>query len=188
MSQKSAMEHANERGRRAFLRGTGAAMSAALVPAVAAVDATAADRTREDAGLIRQLYRDWAACLAGQRRREYADLFSAESETCVPGGLLRLMQDPAQPSETIEFAADRRSAVARFHCLAQIAAPLRGNASVVEMARLQGQHDRTWWESGIHELDCVKTGAAWKIRNLAYRRSTAVPSVLSGVTICSPTR
>jgi hypothetical protein len=172
MSQKNATEHPNERGRRAFLRGTGAAISAALVPAVAAVDETA-ETAREDAAPIRQLYRDWAVRVAGGRHREFADLFAVDTDPFAPAGLLRLMRDPAQPPGTIAFAPDGRSAIAQFPCMAQIAVPLRGNGSVVEMARLQGQHAETWWESGIHELDCLKTGAGWKIRSVAYRRSEA---------------
>ncbi len=141
------------RGRRAFLRGAGGAISAALVARPAA--ASRLEPAADDAALIRGLYRDWAASVSAERPRD---------------GLIGLMHDPAAPPETIEFGTDAATAVARFHCRAQLSTALVGDASLIEMARLQGQHAETWWESGIHELDCEKTPEGWKIRRVAYQR------------------
>jgi len=150
-------------GRRAFLRGAGAAASAALAPGVAATAlAGGEERTREDVAAIRKLYRDYAAGFAAQH---------ADSGVEVQ---LRLLRDPAQPPDRIEIAAGGQSARAQFHCMVQTSRPLVGNAPLLAMARLQGQHRETWWEAGVHELDCVKADGKWKIRQVAYRRGGLV--------------
>lgn len=151
------MRNDSKTGRRAFLRGTSVAIPAALVPAAA--QAASVQASSDDAAAIRKLYQDYAARLAGG---------AAEGPSPVQ---LRLLNDPAQPPDAIAISADGRSATARFHCLAQVAAPFTGNDTLVQMARLQGQYKATWWESGVYSLECVKTGGAWKIQRLAYRRA-----------------
>jgi hypothetical protein len=161
-------------GRRDFLRGSGTVVSAMLVPAAGIAQAGAGENLNnrpgqesgrlallEDAAEIRKLYRDYAVQLATQ----------AGKPGSLPGTPVRVMQDPAQPAETITVAPDRRYATAQFGCMTQIAVPLMGHESLLEMARLQGQHSQTWWESGIHELDCVKTSAGWQIRSVVYRKA-----------------
>lgn len=155
--------NSEESGRREFLRGAGAAASAALVPAAAATTpAGHAERTQDDAAAIRRLYQEYAAGFGAQ---------CADSGAAVQ---LRLLRDPAQPPDTIQVAADGQSARAQFHCMVQTATPLVGQASLLEMARLQGQHGETWWEAGVHEIDCVKVEDRWAIRQLAYRKGGVV--------------
>lgn len=154
---------AERSGRRAFLRRAGAAASAAVVPGAAAtVLPRGEERTGEDAAAIRELY------------QEYVASFPARSTA--PGGdvQLRLLRDPLQVPDTIEIAADGQSARARFHCMMRTARPLAGHAPLLEMARLQGQHWETWWEAGVHELDCVKADGRWEIRQVAYRGGSPV--------------
>jgi len=50
----------------------------------------------------------------------------------------------------------------------QTVPPLVGEALLIETARLQGNWT-SWWESGIHELECSNTGDEWTIRRLVYR-------------------
>lgn len=172
-----------KRGRRAFLRGTGAAITAALAPAAAGAALTGGETrpsaSAGDAAAIRQLYQDYAARLASGPAEDLMALFTQDGEALLDRRRfadretvqLRLLQDPAQPTDSVEVSADGRSARARFHCLAQTAAPLSGNSTVVEMARLQGQYKTTWWEGGVHSLDCVKTRDGWKIRRLTYSKT-----------------
>lgn len=140
-------------GRRAFLRGAGAVASAAVVPGAS----TAAAPTPDATAAIRQLYVDYAAGLASQ---------TAIHGTAVQ---VRMLADPAQPADTIELAADSLSARACFHCVLQTDTPLVGSASLFALARLQGQHHETRWESGAHELDCVKVDGQWQIRTVVFR-------------------
>lgn len=174
-----AISRRSNSGRRDFLRQSGTVVSAILAPAAAGIaHARSGEGERpdggfhqdseqfarlEDAAAIRELYQDYAAHLTAQAGQPGAQAVQ-----------LRLMQDPARRADTIAVAPDRKSATARFHCVAQTAVPLTGEGSLLDMARLQGQYAETWWESGIHELDCVRTGSGWKIRSVAYR--TAGPS------------
>jgi hypothetical protein len=193
-------------GRRDFLRKSGAAVSAALVPAAPAAFALTEESASgqvgppEDIAAVRKLYQDYAGCVAERAFEHLRSLFTKDGEILFNGrrtavrergfgylqgsasgarpeqsgqeaAQLRLLQDPAEPPDRIVIADDRQSARAAFRCVARIAAPLVGNAPLVEMARLQGQHAETWWEGGSHELDCVKVGDSWKIRRLAYSTS-----------------
>jgi hypothetical protein len=178
-----AMSRRSNSGRRDFLRRSGTVVSAMLAPAAAGIahagtgeSLNIENRLRQNSGQpalledtaeISKLYRDYAAHLATQA--SHSAPLPQQSGTGI--AQLRLMQDPAQQADTITVAPDRRTATAQFHCVAQIAVPLRGHGSLLEMARLQGQHSETWWESGIHELDCVKTSAGWKIRRVVYRKA-----------------
>ena len=83
-----------------------------------------------------------------------------------------LLPDPAQ-HDVVEIAADGRSATARFHCLMQSETALEARASIVEMARQQGEGSLQWWEAGVFENAYVKDGGKWKVQQLAYRATTS---------------
>jgi hypothetical protein len=96
---------------------------------------------------------------------EHFDQRIIEGETPVHRRLL-----PRDPHEDlIEVAADRASATGRFHCLVQAEAALPAHLPLIEMARLQGQGTRQWWENGVYESTYVRAGSAWKIQHLEYR-------------------
>jgi hypothetical protein len=188
-------------GRRAFLRGASVVIPAALAPAAAGASYGDARQGSEklglleDAAAIRKLHRDYAAHLAGRASEDLVGLFTGDGEALVNGrrftgaeGLrrlcggqsgpsgaeavqLRLLQDPAQPPESLTVSPDGQSATAQFRCMVETATPLVGDASLLEMARLQGQHSHTWWEDGVYALDCVKAGESWRIRRLTYNRA-----------------
>jgi hypothetical protein len=127
----------------------------------------------EDTAAIRELHRAYAALVAAQAPDVLRNLFTEDAAITKqsPGGTLhvRVLQAPESP-ESITIAADRQSACARFHCLVQTEEPLIGNAPLLEIARMQGNRNM-WWETGTHELDCVRSGDSWKIRRLVYRAS-----------------
>jgi hypothetical protein len=149
--------------RRAFLRGAGAVAAAFVPGAAATVLAGNAGRTHDDAAAIRKLYRDYTAGLPARRAEPGAAM------------QLKVLHDPSQPEDAIEVASGGQSARASFHCLVQTATPLAGRGpSLLEMARLQGQHHDTSWEAGVHELDCVKLDGQWTIRRLTYRKAGPV--------------
>ena len=76
------------RDRRSFLRGSGAALSAALA---SQVTAGVADAHSDDAAAISKLYRDYAAGPAAAPARQ-----SAENSTPI-----RVLQDPAHAQDEI---------------------------------------------------------------------------------------
>ena len=102
-------------------------------------------------------------------RRLYCDLFGSgltgKQIEPAPG----FGPDPAQRRDIVEVAADRKSASGHFPYSMQVGAPMTGDSSLVEMARLQGEGIVKWWEGGTCEVSYVKVDSAWKIRRLEYR-------------------
>lgn len=102
-------------------------------------------------------------------RRLYCDLFSSgftgKKIEPAPG----FEPDPAQQQDIVEVAADRKTASGQFPYSMQVGAPMTGDSSLVEMARLQGEGIVKWWEGGTCEVSYVKVDNAWKIRRLEYR-------------------
>lgn len=144
-------------GRRAFLYRSGAAISGVLGAATVGL-AERSPGSSDDVAAIRRLYREYAATIASQ---------TVDPSNTEPVHV-RLLHDRAAPDDIIVVAPDGQSASARFHCMVQTVQPLVGDARLIEMARLQG-NTTSWWERGVHSLDCVKTGDGWKIQRMVYR-------------------
>jgi hypothetical protein len=153
----------------------------------------------EDANSIRRLHQAYESLLDQGMYEEVVLMFAEDAEVVYNGGLFagrngirRLYcdhfalgltgkkvepapgfePDPARQLETVEVAADRRTATGLFPYSIQVGTAITGDTSLVEMARLQGEGIVKWWESGIHEVFYVKDGDHWKIRKLEYRVSS----------------
>lgn len=151
---------------------------------------------REDADAIRQVHRAFGAALNERRYEDLVRLFTDDARIHFNGGVLageeirrlyveqfgRRVEEPKpEPVHTcvidsahessVEVAADRQSATARFPCLTQLECALEGSSPLVEMARQQGQGVRQWWEHGLYENSYVKRDGAWKILELRYSTS-----------------
>ena len=150
----------------------------------------------EDANAIRRLHQTYESRLDRGMYEEVAGMFADDAEVVYNGGrfagkdgIRRLYsehfasgrtgrkiepapgfdQDPAQQLDIVEVAGDRKTAAGQFPYSMQVGAPMTGDSSLVEMARLQGEGIVHWWESGTHEVSYVKQNDAWKIRKLEYR-------------------
>ena len=151
----------------------------------------------EDANVIRRLYQAYEACLDKGMYEDVVGMFADDAEVVFNGGVFagkdkgvrrlycghfapRLIgrkiepppdfePDSAKFPVVIEVAADRVSAACRFPYSIQVGEPMTGNSSLVEMARLHGGGIVKWWEGGICEASCVKSGESWKIRRLEYK-------------------
>jgi hypothetical protein len=102
-------------------------------------------------------------------RRLYVDHFGRGFSGRNGGPMHGFLLDHTQQQDTVDVAADRKSAKARFHCFMQAGAPVASESSLMEMARLQGQGILQWWEGGVYENSYVKDGDIWKIKKLDYR-------------------
>jgi hypothetical protein len=104
-------------------------------------------------------------------RRLYLECFrpglTGKKIEAAPGFQLRTEQQ----QETIEVAADRRSARARFNYSMQVGTPIISDSQLVKMARLHGEGVMKWWEGGIYEISYVKDVryGDWKIKRLEHR-------------------
>jgi hypothetical protein len=151
----------------------------------------------EDEKTIQALHQTYETLLDGGRYEEVANLFAEDAEVVFNGGIFKGRKDgvsrlygncfrsgltgkkiaPApnfevdseQQRESIKVSADRLSASGQFPYSIQVGAPMTGDSSLVEMARLQGEGIVKWWEGGICEVSYVKVDNAWKISRLEYR-------------------
>jgi hypothetical protein len=150
----------------------------------------------EDANAIRRLHQEYQSRLDQGMYEEVAGMFADDAEVVYNGGLFtgkkgirrlycehfasgrtgKTIQpapgfetDPVQQLDIVEVAGDRKNATGQFPYSMQVGAPMTGDSSLVEMARLQGEGIVSWWESGIHETSYVKKDSAWKIRRLTHR-------------------
>jgi hypothetical protein len=150
----------------------------------------------EDANAIRGLHQTYESRLDQGIYDDVVGMFAADAEVVCNGGLFAGKEsiqrlycdlfssgltgkkiepapgfepDPAQQQDIVEVAADRKTASGHFPYSMQIGAPMTGDSSLVEMARLQGEGIVKWWEGGTCEVSYVKVDNAWKIRRLEYR-------------------
>lgn len=151
----------------------------------------------QDANAIRSLHRTYEHHLEQGAYEEIVGLFADDCEVSFNGGLFAgkergirrlyvdnlsrtltgrktelaagMQLDVDQQQETIEIAPDRLSAKARFPYSIKAGAPLEGESSLLDMARLHGEGVARWREGGICEAEYVKEGQAWKIKKLEYR-------------------
>jgi hypothetical protein len=150
----------------------------------------------EEAHTIRRLHQEYESLLDRGMYEEVTGMFAEDAEVAYNGGLFtgkagiqRLYcshfasgrtgrkiepapgfePEPAQQLDIVEVAADRKTATGEFPYSMQVGAPMTGESSLVEMARLQGEGIVQWWESGTHAVSYVKKGNTWKIRKLEYR-------------------
>lgn len=149
----------------------------------------------EDANAVREIYTAYESALHQGRYKEVLNFFEANSEVSFGGGifigkdkgLLRLYMEnfpqgltgkkvempdtfpAAMTSETIEAAADRKSAKAVFPYSMQTGTPMDANLQLVQMARLHGGGVWHRRESGLCEVSFVKIGESWKISRMEYR-------------------
>jgi hypothetical protein len=71
-----------------------------------------------------------------------------------------------QPQDLMTVGADRCTATALYHVDVRITSPLRGDSTLVQMARLQGQVAVQRWESSCIEASYVKSRGEWKVASL----------------------
>jgi len=150
----------------------------------------------EDANTLRALHQAYESHLDKGLYEAVVDMFTDDAEVVYNGGLFsgkksihRLYRDHFGPGLTgkkiepppglqsgseqqqdiVEVSGDRKTANGRFPYSMQVGAPMTGDSSLVEMARLQGGGIVKWWEGGIHEVSYLKVGDSWKIRRLEHR-------------------
>lgn len=151
----------------------------------------------EDANAIRRLHQTYESYLDKGMYEEVVNLFADTAEVVFNGGVfvgkekgIRRLYcdhfsqgltgkkiepapgfelDSSQLLDIVEVAKDRKSANAKFPYSMQAGTPLVSDLPHIEMARLQGQGVRQWWEGGIHEASYIKEGDGWKIKRLEYR-------------------
>lgn len=157
-----------QNSRRSFIRNAGVAVSAALAGsgAVAATAATDPAGLLADSNAIRALQQRYFTLLA--QGADATALF-ADNSAHTASKHAAVVLDARHNSDNIEVAHDRQTASARFSSRLQLSTTITGNGTLQQMARLQGQSQQQWNESGVYDVQYVKVGAEWKIKALQYR-------------------
>ena len=148
-------------GRRSFVWKAGAALSATA----ASVFAASPERTPGDEDLSKARLARLEDVHAIRALHESHARLLQERDGVL---LQKLIHQP----DVIEIAPDRRTATARFPCVVHSETAIGPACPLVEMAVQQGGGVIKCVETGIFENVYAREGAAWKIRQLAYRAET----------------
>ncbi len=158
--------------RRSFIRNAGVAVTAA----VAGSGASAATDTNglqhrlgllEDMNAIRALQQRYFTLVEQRNDAELAALFVDQPTQVHAASVLDARLDDA----SIEVAPDRQRATAQLRSRVQLATPMRGDGTLQQMARLQGQSEQRWSESGVYTVQYVKLDGEWKISSLSFLKA-----------------
>lgn len=158
--------------RRSFIRNAGVAVTAAVAgTAAAAADPAADARHRlallEDTNAITVLQQRWFALMQQHNTAALGTLFAGEVPPVHAGDLL----DARIDGSSVAVAPDRRSAAATVRARVLLGTPVSGDGTLQQMARLQGQTERQWSESGVYTAQYVKLDTEWKLQSLQYRKT-----------------
>jgi recombinational DNA repair ATPase RecF len=158
--------------RRTFIRNASVAVTAAVAGsgASAATDTNTLEHklgVLEDLNAIRALQQRYFALVQQRNDAELAALFVTQATQVHTARVLDARLDDA----SIEVAQDRQSASAQLRSRVQLATPMRGNGTLQQMARLQGQSEQQWSESGVYTAQYVKLDGKWKISSLSFHKA-----------------
>ena len=159
--------------RRSFIRNAGVAVTAAVAGSGAAASAPDAGSLQhklgllEDSNAIRALQQRYFALVQQHNAAELATLFAGHAAPVHTARVLDARLDDA----SIDVAQDRQSATAQLHSRVQLGTPMRGNGTLQQMARLQGQSEQQWSETGVYTARYVKVAGEWKISALSFFRT-----------------
>jgi len=105
---------------------------------------------------VSRLYRDRFPSEKTGRRMEPAPGFELEAD---------------QQADRVDVSPDLLSATAVFPYSIQAGAAIESETSLANMARLQGEGVKTWWEGGVYHVNYRKDDVhgRWKISQLEYR-------------------
>lgn len=147
----------------------------------------------EDREAIRQLHLTFTQLIEAQQYEAAAELFNetaqlqlsgvnAQGQPAIRQALAVQYRDQqadvlhnayrhsaVQKNDSLTVSDDGQYASATFHVEAELCAPLRGDFTLAQMARLQGCAADRRWEAGRFKVECVRTQGQWKIASLSYQ-------------------
>jgi len=160
--------------RRSFLKR--GALLAAPLAAVAAPAAIMADdelKARlarlENEAAIRELHQTWLRRFNARKDETTgahdaaAALFANREGAALDPSVRGIAPDHAGEPDTIEVAADGKSATGRFHCALEIETAIPQDSTLAQMAHAQGSGFVRRTERRILKVEYVKASGAWAI-------------------------
>lgn len=165
--------------RRSFLKG-GALLAVPLVPAAVptAIMANEGLKARlarlEDEAAIRELHQSWLRRIntraddntgaGGAGTPLFADREAAAFDQAVRG----IAADHSGQPDSIEVAADGKSAAGRFHCVVKIETAIAKDCTLARMAHAQGGGFVRRTECRVFNVEYVKASGAWAIAKVEF--------------------
>jgi len=146
----------------------------------------------EDREAIRRLHLSFTTLIERQAYDAAAELFDEQAHLDLSGvsatgkGAIRQLfarqyrdqnaaaihgayrQNTLQQRDAVTLSENSLQATSIFHVEVELCAPLQGDCTAAQMARLQGHVASRRWEAGRFESKCVKTRGQWKIASLSY--------------------
>lgn len=157
--------------RRSFLKAGAlvAAPAAAIgipVAAVAEDGSKAALARLQDERAIEALNRDFLRAFNRGGAESTAQLFASRKAPAIAKGISKLSLDMAEAPRSFAIADDGVSATARFECTVEVAEELEGSATIVQMARMQGNAVAIQTRRKTLAAAYAKRGDAWQITSI----------------------
>jgi hypothetical protein len=153
--------------RRSFLKGGAllAAPLAAVVPAAVLADDGLKARLAklEDEAAIRELHQSWLRRINTGAGDAAVPVFADSERTAFGQAVRSIAPDHAGEPDAIEVAADRKSAVGRFHCAIEIETRIAQDCTLARMAHAQGGGLVRRTERRVLRVEYEKTLDAWSI-------------------------
>jgi len=158
--------------RRSFLKG-GAVLAAPLAVALpAAVMADEGLKARlarlEDEAAIRELHQTWLRRINTGAGDATASLYASPEGATFDQAVRGIAADHSRQPDTIELAADGKSAAGRFHCALEIAAAIAQDCTLARMAHAQGGGFVRRTERRVLKVEYVKASGAWAIAKVEF--------------------
>jgi hypothetical protein len=163
--------------RRSFLKG-GAIIAAPL--AVAGAPAAASAMAGNDAKdrlarleaekAIHELHARWMHKINSGARAEAAQLYANDQCACALAGIASVATDMAAAPGVLEFAADGRTASARYAALVETQTLIAPDNTLAQMLHAQGEGMVRETEQRTLKADYVRTADGWAIAGLDFAR------------------
>jgi hypothetical protein len=143
--------------RRAFVLSGGATLGAGVAAAAGAAALPAADAAHPaEREAIRKVHAEF---IAGVERGTQAGAVPTHRA---------YRSNARQNADVLAITANGREASATWNVDVQVATPLEGNSTLVQMARLQGMHATLHWEAGRLAARYERSRGVWKLAEVAY--------------------
>jgi hypothetical protein len=161
--------------RRSFLKSgalLAAPLAAAMPAAVMADDSLQVRLARfEDEAAIRRLHHSWLRRINTRGGGSAAPVF-AESESSAPGqsdkAVRGIATDHAGKPDTINIAADGKTATAEFACAVEVEMAIAQDCTLAQMAHAQGSGFVRRTERGVLNVEYEKTSGVWTIAKAEF--------------------
>jgi hypothetical protein len=159
--------------RRTFFGHAGAALAAPLTAGAASAQDTgdgsglaARLAALEDAAAIRDLLQTYARLVNAGAHAELTALFVDPARAAIDTDV-QLLVPAAGADDALSIAGDG-TATARLGCTVELVAPIAGNGTIVEMARLQGDGFVKRSERRVLASSFVKRNGLWKFAHAEW--------------------